>query len=170
VVAAFELPSTIQFGDNGTTVDVTNSSSGATSYEWNFGDGNTATGEVTTIDYTYEFLSDIADVTVTLTATSATGCVDISTNTVDVSYVGIDELNEISIVAYPNPTKENLVISSAKVINSIQIFDGVGRCVYSNMNANSIQMNITLASFEAGVYTALIKGDNFSSEIRLIKE
>jgi hypothetical protein len=170
VVAAFELPSTIQFGDNGTTVDVTNSSSGATSYEWNFGDGNTATGEVSTIDYTYEFLSDVADVTVTLTATSATGCVDITTNTVDVSYVGVDELNDISIIAYPNPTKENLVISSAKVISSIQIFDGVGRCVYSDMNVNSVQLNIALASFEAGVYTALIKGDNFSSEIRLIKE
>jgi len=170
VVASFEIPTTIQFGDAGTSVVVTNSSTGATSYEWNFGDGNTASGEVTSIDYAYDFLSTVADVTVTLTATSALGCVDIATTTVDVSYVGVDELNDISIIAYPNPTKENLIISSEKIISSIQVFDAAGRCVYSDMNANTTQMNITLASFQAGLYTAFIKGDNFSSEIRLIKE
>jgi hypothetical protein len=170
VVASFDVPTTIQFGDAGTTMDVTNSSLGATSYEWSFGDGNTATGEVTTIDYTYEFLSGVADVTITLTATSALGCIDIATTTVDVSYVGVDELNDISIVAYPNPTRENLIVSSEKIMLSVQIFDIAGRCVFSEMNANTTQMNITLASFQAGLYTAFIKGDNFSSEIRLIKE
>ena len=42
---------------------------------------------------------------------------------VDVSYVGVDELNDISIIAYPNPTKENLIISSEKIMLSVQIFD-----------------------------------------------
>jgi hypothetical protein len=170
VVASFDLPATIQFGDNGTSVDVTNTSVGAITYEWNFGDGNTATGEVSSIDYSYAFLSDVADVTITLTATSETGCVDIATNTVDVSYVGVDEVNEISVFAYPNPTKENLMISSAKIIRSIQIFDAAGRCVFSDMNLNAIQKNITSSAFESGMYTAIIKGDNFTSEIRFIKE
>ena len=170
VVASFDLPSTIQFGDNGTSVDITNTSIGAITYEWNFGDGNTATGEVSSIDYSYAFLSGVADVTITLTATSETGCVDITTNTVDVSYVGVDEVNDISIFAYPNPTKENLVISSSKIMHSIQIFDAIGRCVYSDMNINVVQKNIAALAFESGVYTTIIKGDNFTSEIRFIKE
>ena len=170
VVASFDLPSTIQFGDNGTTVDITNTSSGAITYDWNFGDGNTASGDVSTIEYAYAFLSEIAEVTITLTATSETGCVDIASNTVDVSYVGVDELNQVSIVAYPNPTKERMTISSASIVKSIQLFDAAGRCVYAEMNVNALQKEISMNSLETGMYTAIIKGDNFVSEIRLIKQ
>jgi gliding motility-associated-like protein len=66
-------------GDPTTSETVTffNTSTGAVSYLWNFGDGNTSTATDPTHTYT-----TFGTYTVTLTATGANGCTNVSTQTV----------------------------------------------------------------------------------------
>lgn len=65
------------------TVVIANSSSGASSYLWNMGDGNILVGETPT--YTYVNTTAAVQVyTITLTATSPFGCTSVSTQQVQV--------------------------------------------------------------------------------------
>ncbi len=60
-------------------VDFTNTSTGATAYAWDFGDGNNSTATDPTNTYT-----DFGNFTVTLVATDAFGCVSTATAVIDV--------------------------------------------------------------------------------------
>ena len=68
-------PSTGVISQLNTTVQFNNTTTGATDYEWNFGDG---TGSIE-FEPTHTFPEDPNGYTVTLVATSAFGCVDSST-------------------------------------------------------------------------------------------
>ena len=64
-----------------TTVHFFNQSTGAASYEWSFGDGTESTGENPQHTYPQD---DPSSYTITLTAISAEGCVDVTSQTISV--------------------------------------------------------------------------------------
>jgi PKD repeat protein len=64
----------------GQVMTFTNTSTGATSYQWNFGDGQGSTAENPTHDY-----GAVGSYTVVLTATNAAGCFDVYSDTVTVA-------------------------------------------------------------------------------------
>lgn len=68
----------------GETVNFTNTSTGAATYFWDFGDGNTSTDTSTSHAYNLHWTY-----TVTLTATNAAGCTDTSTYIVEVGAYSI---------------------------------------------------------------------------------
>jgi PKD repeat protein len=92
-VTAFNM--SIESGPPPLHVTFTNVSTGATSYQWNFHDGNAVKTDVST-DYTFNTLGDYP---VDLTATSAEGCSTTLTKNVSV-IVPFDELalEEFSVV------------------------------------------------------------------------
>lgn len=91
---------------NQLTVDFTDQSTGATTWAWNFGDGNSSTTQNPQYQYaasgTYQ---------VTLTVTNADGCVDEISYEVEVIVVGINDAVEDAfsrLDVYPNPFTANL--------------------------------------------------------------
>lgn len=67
--------------------------------------------------------------------------------------------NEVTIIAYPNPTKDFINISSSSLIKEIQVYNTLGQEVYSS-KANDKQKQINVSDFGKGNYIAKIKTDN----------
>lgn len=104
---------------NGETVDFTNTSSGnATSYAWDFGDGNTSTDENPSNTYATN-----DTVTVTLIATGPCGN-DTITQTVEISTVSIDNGLARFVKVYPNPS------------------NGIFTVAFSEMNASQVSVSV----------------------------
>ena len=79
--------------------------------------------------------------------------------------------NEVALdskfVIYPNPTKDIFSIIGNGAINAIEIYDSVGKLVFSRQNPNN-EINIDFLS--KGFYISLLKSDNNTSVVKLIKE
>lgn len=101
------------------------------------------------------------------------GHVTLGGNTgVDCSSLSVLENNlESSIKLYPNPAKDNFTIENINQLDlNIQVFNILGKEVYSaNVNA-SINHNINLSSLKTGVYLVRLTADNQTLTKRLIKE
>jgi len=67
--------------------------------------------------------------------------------------------NEVAIIAYPNPTKDFINISSSSIIKEIQVYNTLGQEVYSS-KANNKQKQINVSKFAKGNYIAKIQTDN----------
>ncbi len=151
VVAEFSIPSPIVFGDNGVTIAITNSSTGANSLEWDFGDGNTFEGEVEEHTYTYDALAPLAEITVSLTATGE-ACTATSTQTVDLVYSSVEEVDAFQLNVYPVPANNNLTVESAELIEVIQVVDITGRVVLSTHNLNTYRVEVNTSALSVGNY------------------
>ncbi len=110
VIASFQLDSV---GCSPVVLDVNNTSTGATMYSWNMGDGNTLIGD--TPNYTYVNNSTVvANYPVTLTATSAFGCASTATQVVVVHPVPEANFQASPLFQqFPNSTVEVVNSSSA---------------------------------------------------------
>lgn len=67
--------------------------------------------------------------------------------------------NEVAIIAYPNPTKDFINISSSSIIKEIQVYNTLGQEVYSS-KANDKQKQINVSKFAKGNYIAKIQTNN----------
>jgi hypothetical protein len=170
VVASFTMPDPLVYGDNGVNVEFINNSTGGVSYDWAFGDGNTFSGELSTYEYSYDFLSGVADVAVSLTVTNEFGCADVSTQAVDVVYSSVVELNNVAITVFPNPTQERLFINADQVIGSIEVMDATGRVVMRDQNVNRLITELDVASLTSGIYMVRVVGSGFEGSLRFIKQ
>ena len=92
-------------------------------------------------------------------ATEVTRTVNIESN------LSVDENIKSIFRVYPNPTKNSWKISTSIIIESIELYDIVGRKVLSdNPKTKDYEINGTLLS--EGVYILLLNGKEVS---RLIK-
>ncbi len=131
VTAAFSPDTTA--GEAPLTVNFNNTSTGATSYEWDFGDGNTSTDVSPTHIYTQQ-----GNYVVELVATNNLGCTD----TLRFSFIVVDELASLIVpnVFTPNGDGINDTFSFIEQgISSItvQILNRWGNEVYSWNKTNS---------------------------------
>jgi Secretion system C-terminal sorting domain len=85
----------------------------------------------------------------------------------DVLSVGDNNVAEFSV--YPNPTKNNWNIKASSTINSVVVFDILGKQV-TTLTPNSTDVEISTANINAGVYFAKIESANGSKTVKLIKE
>lgn len=112
---------------NDATIDLTNASSGATSYVWNFGDGNMSNEENPSHTYTAS-----GDYIVTLEATNECGTT-ITTTTVVVIISGVEDLlSDVNLNIIPNPNDGNFVLRFDQPISqnaTYQIIDMLGRVI-----------------------------------------
>lgn len=77
----------------------------------------------------------------------------------------IDEIKSSSITVYPNPTSDNFIIKSNKIIEKVEVFNSVGKLILS-VSPNAIGFSMDLDKYEKGIY--FIRIDN--ETIKLIKE
>lgn len=137
---------------NQNTVTFTNKSNGATSYLWNFGNGDTST----LTDPVDTFLLPGTYI-VKLTAFSDSLCKAEHTDTLYI--VGINEINaESHLAVYPNPSPNGAFTIEIKNRNnneafSIAVYNVLGEKVYSNVvPASTTKHSLHLSGVPSGIY------------------
>ena len=84
--------------------------------------------------------------------------------------LGVNDLELVTVSAYPNPTKNSWKISTKNMnMSSIQVVDILGKNVMIlNPNANDVVIDAT--ALKAGVYFAQIKTEAGVSSLKLVKK
>jgi len=80
-----------------------------------------------------------------------------------------DEFSTAQFSVYPNPTAGNWNIKSNSTINTITVYDVLGKQVQT-ITPNTDTAEINALSLNSGLYFAKIVGNNGSKTIKLIKE
>ena len=146
---------TVQVGDTYTDAGAT----ATDNYDGDLTSSIVVTGSVDT--------STIGTYTVTYNVSDASGnAADSVTRTVNVeSSLSIEDNLKSILKIYPNPTRTSWKISASIIIESIELYDIIGRKVLSvNPKTKDYEVNGTLLS--DGVYILLLNGKKVS---RLIK-
>ncbi len=160
-VANYGLSASATVSSVDTVATFTNTSVGATTYAWDFGDGNTST----TTSPVHEY-SATGTYTVTLTATNG-ACEAVDSFEVVITVVGLEEITSISSVKlFPNPASDNVNVEMNLKENSnitLSIVDNSGKIVYTEnaslLAGKSIQ-SLNTSSLKAGYYNVVISTEN----------
>lgn len=144
-----------------------NNSINASSYQWNFGDGQTSTLSNPVVTFTTP-----GSHTVTLTAISGQ-CTDVFTFTI--GSVNVEE-SEIAgnVVLFPNPTAGDVTLrfdvnNSADV--AFEVIDLTGKIVFSQSGirvVNTASLEIPSSEFAAGMYFVRYTINDQSEVIRMV--
>ncbi|MEM6801980.1 MAG: S8 family serine peptidase [Bacteroidota bacterium] len=171
--AAFTPSRTVLNLANSGRVNFNNTSTGALSYEWDFGDGTTSTDQNPSHDYTLA-----GTYTVTLVVSGSGGCTDVATAQIVASgIVGIAEdlaeLGEVKV--YPNPSVGNFFLDmdfKKREEVEIEIFDLPGRRVWSSESKSYVKdkVEMDLSQANKGVYLLKVSIGNLTWVQKLIKE
>ena len=90
--------------------------------------------------------------------------------TANAPVLGVANYEATEFKVYPNPAQNVWNIKSSNlVVNSVQVFDVLGKQVIS-LNPNSEEVSIDASTLPAGIYFARIKSETGSNSIKLIKE
>lgn len=144
---------------NSLNIQFLNNSVNATTYAWDFGDGNTST--VANPSHTY---GTGGNYTVTLTASNGNCSASFS---FDVLNVSTEELMNATTSVYPNPT-QGIVNINVQEASQIQIMDLTGKVLMNEMrNAGNHQVNMD--TFSNGLYIMSITSQNAQQLIKIQK-
>ena len=126
------------------SINFTDQSTDATSWSWDFGDGNTSTEQNPSHAYT-----SVDIYTVSLTVYNTYGS-DTETKTDFISIItGIEDINTNNqIIIYPNPTNGTLIFKSSVELDYIEIYDIIGSLIYKI----KFEVEIDISNFNEGIY------------------
>ncbi len=156
------------FETNEAEVTFTNTSSNASSYLWDFGDGNTETLENPI--YTYAASGDYS---VVLTAYNDY-CGE-STDTQSVSAttrINSIEFGDIAMI-YPNPSKGIFYFVTNNHLSNdliVKIIDVNGQVVYANYQITKTIEKIDLRNYAKGIYFIQVRSEKYVKTKKLIIE
>lgn len=150
-------------------VTFTNSSTGGTVYNWDFGDNSSSTAAAPQ----HVYLSS-GNFTVTLVVTNAQGCTDTITQIIPF-FVGVQEQQEInSITLYPNPAGEQFNLNIALVENTdvqITAFDMTGKLLINenkSLNSGGNLLSYDVTNWENGIYFVRVATGSVSQTIKVV--
>lgn len=151
---------------NGNSVYFTNTSTNATSYAWDFGDGNTSIDQSPWNTYSAD-----SNYLVTLVASNGT-CTDTIYYSIIINTTSIQE-HDWNVNIYPNPFSDKITIDAGEAkLEEIKIYDLAGRIIYSgNVNHTSLFLvDLTGRELAFGTYILELNDDNNQSlRIKLLK-
>ncbi|MCE3259102.1 MAG: hypothetical protein K0S12_743 [Bacteroidetes bacterium] len=132
---------------NSNTVTCVNSSTNATTYLWNFGNGATSTATNPVHTYT-------ADGNYTITLIASNACLsDTSEFVVQIIGVGVEELSSTDrhLELYPNPASTEFTVKGIDCENCIlTLYNSEGKQVYVSELKQDMKVNV--ANFRKGLY------------------
>lgn len=128
-----------------TTVNFTNTSTAADSYEWDFGDETVSTETNPVHQYSLP-----GEYQVTLTANSACGSNEYTSEITVTTGIETDNFKNINI--YPNPVNNQLFIECNKAITSLKIIDITGKICYYKTNINTSEYFLNTSKLDSGIY------------------
>lgn len=154
-------------------VSFTNSSSNASAYTWDFGDGNTSTDQ-----NPWNLYGSIGTYDVTLVAINS-GCsndtIHFTINVEDtLTSSAVEKLNWEMVTTYPNPFEDNIIIKGLDKVDAavnISIIDMTGKQVvnYANLATQPIMYLNDLGNLSKGVYQLIIRTESNSRGFGLVK-
>ncbi len=158
----------ISFTINDHEVTFTGTTAGAASYFWDFGDGNTSTQE----NPTHNYSGATGPTDVTLTVTSARGCVSETT-----ANVGLTATNEVTgltaLKVFPNPTSGNANIEfmlKNQMEMAVQLLDVNGKVVLAanhEFNAGFNRYELNASNLNTGVYFLRLLSEEGQKVVRI---
>jgi len=141
----------------GNVVTFTNTSTGAASYSWDFGDMTNSSASAPT----HAFAAN-GSYTVTLTAINGL-CEDMITLTVQIS-ASLDEMTGVSVEMFPNPSSSEVTVELAGAnFESAIVTDQFGRTVKVSNNGK-----FSVATLANGIYQVTILSDKGTAVRRLV--
>lgn len=160
-VGVFDPKSNFDFTGSDVTKTYTfdNLSQNFTSYQWNFGDGNFSS---TNGIHTY---TDTGAYTTTLIVFDNCGNSDTSSQTFSIHAIAteINSMEEEAIAVYPNPVKDELLITGLPAGNNrIVIFDVTGKKI-AEEKATDANCKLKTENWQPGIY--LLKVNGFTKKI-----
>lgn len=154
----FTASTNLVFLDQSGDVTFTNTSSGAISYSWDFGDGGTSTATDPTYTYTTPGLR-----TVVLTATNSDGCDGVFQEDILVLLTnGVDPEELLHLQVYPNPNNGMFTLRHGALSSdaSISIVNVLGELVFqTKVMQGATQSDIRLDQAAQGIYYLLMETD-----------
>ncbi len=115
------------------------------------------------IQYGFQVVGPIADPATETSRQAITGVV------VGASTLSTTDFDVLDFKVFPNPTLNNWNVKSEQTINSVQLYDVLGKQVLT-LNPNTQNVTINSTSLNSGLYFAKISSDNGTKTIKLIKE
>jgi len=141
---------------------------GAISYAWNFGDGNTSTQE----NPIHNYAGSVGTVTVTLTVTSARGCVSETSATIGLT--GTNELAGLSSLnVFPNPLSNRTFVEfnlKNQMELDIQLLNVNGKVVNlasQGFNAGFNRFEMDATDLNAGIYFLRLRSEEGQRTVRI---
>ncbi len=130
-------------------IQLTDQSTDAVSWVWDFGDGTTSTAQNPTATYTKGQPYDIS-----LKVTSINGCQHTSTQTVDL-ITGLADVPTELLEVYPNPFSSSVFVTLQEGISrprSVQLLTIQGRLVFSSESVTPSRFEIPATDLPPGIY------------------
>lgn len=158
-VGAFDPLAGFTSTRNGQTVNFSNTSERATTYQWDFGDGNSSSLENPVHTYT-----GAGPFQVTLTA-SRCASRNILIRSVSLGTTGIKEINNENIHLFPNPAHEQVQIKGNNSLQgmTVYILQTDGKEIYRQKIEKDIQtISIETVSIPGGMYFMTIRSKDGS--------
>ncbi len=159
---------TYSFTANGGTISFNDQSVGATSWSWNFGDGNSSTDQNPVHTY-----ASTGIYTVTLTVSNGT-CSTTTTQSVSVTVIGIQQHELDQLTVYPNPAHGTLQFNG-EIRSTVQVslFTADGQLVLHAQlpaGAKGDAAKVALTGIAAGVYLLKTEEDGAVGYKKLVVE
>jgi hypothetical protein len=132
---------------------------GFAAYQWKL-NGNVISGA------NAQTYTAVANGTYTVEVTDANGCKGTS-NAVNVTGVGIEDLLNFNLSIYPNPATDIITIKTDEQVINIELFSVIGQKI--NVTANA-KKQINISDLAAGAYSLIIHTTNGSIQKRFVKE
>jgi hypothetical protein len=112
------------------------------------------------------------DVLLKIIANNANGAEQIQAIEYQDMYLGLDAgLNEnnFQVSAYPNPTTNEIQVSSASVLKNVSLVDSKGLMLEKKLNVDSLSLTFDLETYSSGIYFLNLESALGSKIIRVIK-
>jgi len=169
VIASFVSFSTLEYTNEGAQIAIENTSFGASSYLWNFGDGAASDGVIGQHFYAYDFLESNPLFDISLIAIG--GCMDTARISVNAINTKIEEHEFPHFTVYPNPARDILHILTDREIDHLTLFDLSGRSCAFLQPDNELHIVLPITNLSLGVYLLSIYTANGDfSVVRILKE
>lgn len=148
------------------TIAFDNTSTGATSFAWNFGD--TSTGTDTDPNHTY---ADNGTFTVELIAINSCGS-DTTSADVTITGVFIGALeSDLQFSVYPNPSEGFFTVTltnNTGASSTISVYDFSGKKVYEEAISGTAERKLDLSALPKGVYTLHLNSEKSNGVQKLV--
>ncbi len=137
-------------------------------WDWNFGDGDSSSVQ----NPTHEYLST-GSFTVSLTATGSGGNnTEVKTDYIQIlTYVGLEERSNETILVYPNPVTDKLhIIFPDTRVRNLMLNNIDGKQLLKTVSNNKEEV-VDLRQFPKGIYSLIIKTDGeIDNIIKVVKK
>ncbi|WP_042723262.1 PKD domain-containing protein, partial [Flavobacterium sp. B17] len=148
---------------NVNTVQFTNQSSGATTFQWDFGDGTVS--NIENPSHTYN--EGTYDVKLT---TNACGQLTTKNKKINITTLGTTEISKSDFKIYPVPTKDILKIKTDKKISGIEILDSNGKKINCKTVFSNDEYWISIHELIPGIYFITYTMNGIIYSEKFIKE